>query len=390
MTKICVITGTRAEYGLLKGLMKLLQSSSSFNLQVIATGMHLSPEFGLTYKEIEKDGFNIDRKIEILLSSDSPTSISKSMGLAMISISEALEQLKPDLLILLGDRFEIFACASCAMIARIPIAHLHGGERTEGLIDEAIRHSVTKMSLLHFVATEEYRKRVVQLGEDEERVFNCGGLGVDLIKNINLMKKDELEKSLNFQFKNKNLLVTFHPVTLENNTSEFQFKEICKVLSNYVSKGNGVIFTKANSDTDGRIINKIIDEFVSNNGNCVAFESLGALRYLSVLQYIDGVLGNSSSGLLEVPSFQKGTINVGERQKGRVMAESVIQCESDEISISKAVETLYSVEFQNKLKQVTSPYGNGGASAEIFKILQGIDFQKISVKKPFRDLLLFI
>jgi GDP/UDP-N,N'-diacetylbacillosamine 2-epimerase (hydrolysing) len=385
MRKICFITGTRAEYGLLKILMNLIKESKNFDLQLIATGMHLSPEFGLTYKEILNDGFIIDRAVEILLSADSPVSISKSMGLAMISISEALDQLKPDLIILLGDRFEALASATCAMVARIPIAHIHGGERTEGSIDEAIRHSVTKMSYLHFVATEEYRKRVIQLGESPERVFLCGGLGVDVIKNTSLMEKTELEKSIQFEFRKKNLLVTFHPVTLENNSAEDQFKEILKVIQEYVAEGNGVIFTKANSDTDGRVINQLIDEFVRTNKNSVSFASLGIRRYMSALNYVDGVLGNSSSGLLEVPSFKKGTINIGERQKGRVMADSVIQANCSYSSLKSALEKLYSSKFQSDLKEVSSPYGVGGASLEIFKVLEAIQSDSLSIKKPFYD-----
>jgi GDP/UDP-N,N'-diacetylbacillosamine 2-epimerase (hydrolysing) len=385
--KICFITGTRAEYGLLKSLMKLIRDSNDFDLQVIVTGMHLSPEFGLTYKEIVNDGFEIDRKVEILLSSDTGVSIAKSMGLAMISISEALDQLSPDILVILGDRFEAFACASCAMVLRIPIVHLHGGERTEGLIDEAIRHSITKMSFLHFVATDEYKKRVIQLGESPDRVINVGGLGVDILKNTTLISKEELEKSIQFKFRPKNLLVTFHPSTLENDTSSRQFTEVLDALKTYMNDESGVIFTKANSDTNGRIINQMIDDFVQlYPENSKAYPSLGITRYLSVLYYVDGVLGNSSSGIAEVPSFKKGTINIGDRQKGRIMADSVIQANPDRDSILNAINKLYSIEFQNGLKGINSPYGDGGASHKIFDFLSQYDFSSINIKKPFFDI----
>src|SRR3989338_4133875 len=321
MRKICIITGTRAEYGLLYWLMKEMQSNASLELQVIVTGMHLSPEFGLTYKEIEKE-FSINKKIEMLLSSDTPIGISKSMGLAQISFAEAYEDLSPDIAVVLGDRFEIFSAATAAMIARIPIAHIHGGETTEGAFDEAIRHSVTKMSHLHFVATEEYRQRGIQLGEDPKRVFNFGAPGLDNINNLHLLTKEEFEESIGFKLGMKNLLVTFHPVTLEQSTAKEQFQQLLFALDSL--SDTHIIFTKANADTDGRIINYMIDSYVSANSNkSIAFTSLGQLRYLSALQNVDAVVGNSSSGLIEAPSFKIGTINIGDRQKGRIKAASV-------------------------------------------------------------------
>ncbi|MCW7471415.1 UDP-N-acetylglucosamine 2-epimerase [Leptospira kanakyensis] len=384
--KICFVTGTRAEYGLLKRLMRLVEQSPMFELQIIATGMHLSPEFGLTYKEIEEDRFRIDRKVEILLSSDSSVAIGKSMGLAMISTTEILDQLNPDLIVLIGDRFETFACASSALVSRIPIAHIHGGERTEGLIDEAIRHSLTKMSYFHFVANEEYRKRVIQLGESPERVILCGGLGVDIIKNSKLLSKSELENSLGYKFRNKNLIVTFHPITLEEDTSEVQCKELLAVLKKYVKQGNGLLFTKANSDTNGRIINQMIDDFVHDfPDHTKAYPSLGIQRYLSALNFVDGVIGNSSSGLLEVPSFRKATINIGDRQRGRIMAPSVIQADCNISSIQSALDKMYSAEFQNTLQSTKNPYGEGGASEKIFRFLQNISFNTLDIKKNFFD-----
>jgi len=381
--KICIVTGTRAEYGLLYWLMKEIQAQPGLVLQVIATGMHLSPEFGLTYQEIEKE-FHIDKKIEMLLSSDTSVGISKSMGLAQISFAEAYEELQPDLVVLLGDRYEIFSAASAAMIARIPIAHLHGGETTEGAFDEAIRHSITKMSHLHFVATEEYRQRVIQLGEQPNRVFNVGGMGIENIHRLKLLSKEEFEQSINFKLAEKNLLVTFHPVTLESSTAQQQFAELLAALDKL--ENTHIIFTKANSDTDGRIINQMIDEFVAANSQKAAgFTSLGQLRYLSALQYVDAMVGNSSSGLAEAPSFKIGTINIGDRQAGRIKASSVIDCEPSKNAIQKAVEKLYSSDFQDILKEVKNPYGEGCASKEIIEVLLNTELNGL-LKKKFYDL----
>ena len=380
--KICVVTGTRAEYGLLFWLMKEIEADNSLELQLIATGMHLSPEFGLTYKEVEKD-FKIDKKIEMLLSSDTSVGISKSMGLAQISFAEAYHELNPDILIVLGDRYEIFSAISAAMIAQIPIAHLHGGEATEGLIDEPIRHSITKMSHLHFTATDEYRNRVIQLGEQPNRVFNVGGIGIENIKRLKLLSKEEFEKSINFKLNKKNILVTFHPVTLEKSTAKKQFQELLNAIDEL--EDTNIIFTKANSDTDGRVINSMCDEYVAKNSQkSVCFTSLGQLRYLSALQYVDAMVGNSSSGLAETPSFKIGTINIGDRQKGRIKANSVIDCEPNKQSIQKAFEKLYSDNFQDKLQTVQNPYGNGCASKEIVEILKNTNLDNI-VKKSFYD-----
>jgi GDP/UDP-N,N'-diacetylbacillosamine 2-epimerase (hydrolysing) len=381
--KICVVTGTRAEYGLLYWLMKEIESDNELELQIIATGMHLSPEFGLTYKEIEKD-FKIDKKIEMLLSSDTSIGISKSMGLAQISFAEAFEDLKPDIIVVLGDRYEIFSAVSVAMISRIPIAHLHGGETTEGAFDEAIRHSITKMSHLHFTATQEYKNRVIQLGEHPNRVFNVGGMGIENIKRLKLLTKEEFENSIDFKLNKKNILVTFHPVTLENSTAEEQFQELLDAIDEL--EETNIIFTKANSDTDGRIINQMIDEYVSKNSHkSIGFTSLGQLRYLSALQYVDAVVGNSSSGLTEAPSFKIGTINIGDRQKGRIKAKSVIDSEANKTSILKSFSKLYSKEFQELLIELENPYGDGIASRKIIKIIKNEDLKNI-LKKSFYDL----
>ncbi|MCK9474185.1 UDP-N-acetylglucosamine 2-epimerase [Sulfurimonas sp.] len=381
--KICVVTGTRAEYGLLYWLMKEIEADKDLELQIVVTGMHLSPEFGLTYKEVDKE-FKIDKKIEMLLSSDTSVGISKSMGLAQIGFAEAYEELKPDIVVVLGDRYEMFSAASAAMIARIPIAHLHGGETTEGAFDEAIRHSITKMSYLHFTATEEYKNRVIQLGEHPNRVFNVGGMGIENIKRLKLLSKEEFEKSIDFKLNKKNLLVTFHPVTLENATAKEQFQELLDAIDEV--QNTNIIFTKANSDSDGRVINQMIEEYVSKNSHkAVCFTSLGQLRYLSALQFVDAMVGNSSSGLAEAPSFKIGTINIGERQKGRIKANSVIDCEPNKEAIKKAFKKLYSKEFQETLKNVQNPYGDGCASLKIIEEIKKADLNNI-LKKSFYNI----
>jgi GDP/UDP-N,N'-diacetylbacillosamine 2-epimerase (hydrolysing) len=345
--------------------------------------MHLSPTFGLTYKDIEKDGFQIDYRIETISELDSPIGISESIAKGVRGCAVALNELQPDLVVLLGDRFEIFAAATAAMVARIPIAHIHGGESTEGLIDEAIRHSITKMSQIHFVAAPEYRDRVIQLGESPNNVFLVGGLGLDNIKQLTLLDKVALEEVLGLKFKSRNLLVTFHPVTLENDTAAQQMNELLEVLAGL--HDTTLIFTFPNADTGGRIIIKMIEEFVESNPDAYSYKSLGQLRYLSCLQFIDGVLGNSSSGLTEVPSFKKGTINIGDRQLGRLKAESVINCEPSKAEIEHALDVLYSLDFQHKLSTVTNPYGDGGASNKVLEVIRDKDLSDM-VKKRFNRL----
>jgi GDP/UDP-N,N'-diacetylbacillosamine 2-epimerase (hydrolysing) len=381
--KICIITGTRAEYGLLRGVMEKIRRTPGLKLQVIATGMHLSPEFGLTYREIEEDGFQIDRKLEMLLSSDTPIGITKSMGLGMISASDALRELDPDLVLVLGDRFEIFAATVAALIARIPVAHVHGGETSEGAFDEALRHSITKMSHLHFVAAEEYRRRVIQLGEHPDRVFLVGGLGVDNIEKLELLDRQELEESLDFELGPKNLLITFHPVTLEAATAAEQMTELLAALSTL--EQTKLIFTMPNADTGGRILIEMIERFVASHPNCRAYTSLGQLRYLSCLRYMDGVVGNSSSGLAEAPSFRIGTINIGDRQRGRLKADSVIDCLPERGYIIDALREMYSTKFRDSLEFVQSPYGTGGAGRKIVDILTQVSLDGL-IKKSFFDL----
>ena len=380
--KVCVITGSRAEYGLLYWLMKEIDSDKVLELQIIVTGMHLSEEFGNTYQQIEKDGFNIDKKVDISLTSDTELSICKSMGLGMTGFSEAFNILKPDLIVVLGDRFEIFSAVSSAMILRIPVAHIHGGEKTEGVIDEPIRHSITKMSHLHFTATNEYRNRVIQLGEQPSTVFNVGGLGIDNINKLKLLNKNDFEKALGFNLGDKNILITFHPVTLEVSTAKNQFQK----LLDSVSKLNNtkIIFTKANSDTDGRIINSMINDYVAKHDNTIAFKSMGQLNYLSALQFMDAVVGNSSSGLLEAPSFNIGSIDIGDRQKGRIKSDSVISCLPNKNSINAAFKELYSQRFQSIVSKVENPYGKGGASKIIVRKIRELSLDNI-IKKTFYD-----
>ena len=382
--RICIVTGTRAEYGLLHHLMVSIKDDLELDLLIIVTGMHLTPEFGLTYREIEKDGFTINRKIEMLLSSDTPSAISKSTGIGLIGFADAYNDLNPDIVVVLGDRFEILAASIAALYARIPIAHIHGGETTIGAFDESIRHSITKMAHWHFVAADEYKKRVIQLGENPERVFNVGGLGVDAIKKSKLLSKKELMQKTNITFGKKNLLVTYHPVTLENKTSQKDFQALLDVL--HALENVYLIFTMPNADSDGRIIKQMIDEFVSSHKQrSISFNSMGHLNYLSTLQFVDGVVGNSSSGLLEAPTFKIGTINIGDRQKGRLKAKSIIDCEPTKASIKQAIDTLYSEDYQKDFLLVKNPYGEGNATEKIMEVLQETTLPK-NLKKEFYDL----
>ena len=387
MKKICVFTGTRAEYGLLKPLMDEIKKDKDLELQIIASGMHLSPEFGLTYKEIEKDGFTIDEKVEMLLSSDTPVGISKSIGLGVIGYTDALERLKPDITVVLGDRFEALAFVIASFNLKIPIAHLYGGEITVGALDEGYRHAITKLSYIHFTSTEEYRKRVIQLGEEPERVFNVGALGIDNIKKLKLLSREEVESKLGVNFKKRNLLITFHPVTMENEISEKQFKELLKALNEL--EDTLLIFTKANADAEGRKINYLIDQYSSKNREkTVVFTNMGQLLYLSTMQFVDAVVGNSSSGIIEAPSFKVGTINIGDRQKGRIRARSVIDCKPKYEDIKKAFDELFSKKFINMLKKVENPYGKGDTAKRIREILK--HFFRKDIKKKFFDLDCFL
>lgn len=386
MKKVCIVTGTRAEYGLLKPLIRRINEDTDLELQLVVTGTHLSPEFGLTYNEILNDNFEISEKVEILMSSDTGVGTCKSMGIAMISLSDTFNRLKPDIIIILGDRYEMLCVASVATVLGIPLAHIHGGETTEGAIDEAIRHSITKMSYLHFTSNEVYRKRVIQLGEDPERVFNLGAICVESIINIKYLKKEILESDINFKFDKEVALFTFHPTTLEHDLIQSQFQNILDALSEF--KSLKIIFTKANSDSEGRMINKMIDDYADNHPEkCVVFSSMGQLRYLSAMKNCSFVIGNSSSGIIEAPIMKKPTINIGDRQKGRMMSESIINCNPNKEEIMKAINLSLNKEFNEKIKKADHLYGDGNTSHNIVLILKDYLYNnKILLKKKFYDI----
>nr|WP_315000352.1 UDP-N-acetylglucosamine 2-epimerase [uncultured Capnocytophaga sp.] len=383
MRKICVITGTRAEFGLLRPLIALISKDEELQLQLIATGMHLSPEFGYTLDEIIAAGFLVDKKVECLLSSDTAVGVSKTIALAISGFADALEALQPNLVVVLGDRTEILGAVIAAGMANIPIAHLHGGETTEGAYDEAIRHSITKFSHLHFTSTEAYRKRVIQLGEQPDRVFNVGAIGLDAIKKLKLLNKEEFENSTGFKLKKRNVLITYHPVTLEKEAPIQTFENILQALDELSE--TGLIFTHANSDKNGRVINKMITEYVEiHRDKALAFKSLGQLRYLSALQFVDFVIGNSSSGMTEVPAFCIPTINIGDRQKGRICSESVINSTNTLEDIKKSITFALYKQFRDKIKQQEMLYGNGTAAEKILKIIK--EHSIIPLKKSFYNI----
>jgi GDP/UDP-N,N'-diacetylbacillosamine 2-epimerase (hydrolysing) len=382
--RVAIVTGTRAEYGLLRGVIGGVQSEPSLQLQLFVTGMHLSPEFGLTYREIEQDGFAITERVETLLSSDTAVGVSKAIGLGVIGFAEAFARQRPDIVVVLGDRFEIFAAATAALIAGIPIAHIHGGETTEGAFDEAMRHSVTKMAHLHFVAAQPYHDRVVQLGEAPERVFTVGGLGIDAIERIELLDRAEFEQSLDFALGARNLLITFHPSTLDERPDTDQFQSLLEALDG-LGPDVHLIFTMPNADTGGRALGDMVQRYVAVRPNARTYDSLGQQRYLSAMKHVDGVVGNSSSGLAEAPSFHIGTINIGSRQAGRLRAASVIDCAPEREDISAALDKLFSASFKTTLATVLNPYGTGGASGMIVKVLAERDLRNIT-RKSFHDL----
>jgi GDP/UDP-N,N'-diacetylbacillosamine 2-epimerase (hydrolysing) len=376
---ICVVTGNRADYDLLHPLLTRIINDDDINLHLVATGSHMSSEFGLTYKQIEDDGFIIKHKVEILPSSDTAEGVIKSMGLGLIGFAEVFDKIDIDILILLGDRFEIFVAATAATVARIPIAHLSGGETTEGAFDEAFRHSITKMSHLHFTTTEFYRNRVIQLGEHPKRVFNVGAFVMDNINEMQLLSKDDLQKSMGFKFGKRNLLITFHPTTLEDSSSEEQFYNLLTALSNI--EDTQLIFTKSNSDIGGRIINKMIDEYVElNHQKAVSYSSLGRLRYLSAMKYVDGVIGNSSSGLVEAPSFKIGVVNIGNRQKGRAKSSSVIDCDSSISEIEKAIKVMFSEDYKIKIFKISNIYEGKDVSNKILSVIKSYNLEGILMK----------
>jgi GDP/UDP-N,N'-diacetylbacillosamine 2-epimerase (hydrolysing) len=387
MRKICVVTGSRAEYGLLRWVIGGIRQSDRLQLQLVVTGSHLSPVFGHTYREIEADGFQIERRIDMLLASDTAVGITKSMGLALVGFADAFEQLAPDVVVVLGDRYEILCAATAALMATIPVAHLHGGETSEGAYDEMLRHAITKMSHLHFVAAEPYRRRVVQMGEDPGRVFVVGGLGVDVVTRLPLLGRAEVEAAIGVPFLERNLLITFHPVTLGQVPSAHQVAELLAALEPLVD--TRLIFTMPNADAGGRELWTMVQQFAERHANAIVVESLGQLRYLSCVAQVDAVVGNSSSGLTEVPSMRKATINIGERQRGRLRAESVIDCSPDRLAIGEALRRACSPEFGAVLSNVRNPYGDGGASEKIVATLRDHPLGR-RMSKSFHDLPLVV
>ncbi|BBQ32558.1 UDP-N-acetylglucosamine 2-epimerase [Aeromonas caviae] len=381
MRKICVVTATRAEYGLLKCLLDDIKADNDLDLQIIATGTHLSPEFGLTSKQIEGDGFTVNKKIEVLLSSDTPVGVSKSMGLAQISFAEAFDELKPDIVVVLGDRYELIPIVSAANIARIPVAHLSGGEMTEGAMDEMFRHAITKLSQLHLTAMDEYTHRVIQMGEQPSSVYTVGEIGLDNLMRMKLMSRSDFENSIGCGLKKRNILFTYHPETTQDITkTETDFSKILLSLDRL--EDTLLIFTKANADVGGRLINKMIDEYIAQNKDrAICFASLGQLRYLSALKYVDAVVGNSSSGIVEAPSFKIATINIGNRQRGRIRASSILDVDVNEDKIFNAIQRIYTSEFREILKDTTNPYGQGNSSHKVVHVLKQVDLSSLKMKR---------
>jgi GDP/UDP-N,N'-diacetylbacillosamine 2-epimerase (hydrolysing) len=376
---VCVITGSRADYDLLYPLLCRIRDDGDIKLHLVATGNHMSEDFGSTYTQIEGDGFDIDFKVEITPSSDSSEGVIKSMGNGLKGFAAVFGKIDIDIIIILGDRFEIFVAATAATVAKIPIAHLSGGEITVGAFDEVFRHSITKMSHLHFTTTELYRNRVIQLGENPKRVFNVGAFVMDNINEIKLLSKNDLQKSMGFKLGKRNLLITFHPATLEESSVEEQFNNLLIALNNI--KDVKLIFTKSNSDVGGRKINQMIDNYVElNNDKAVSYPFLGRLRYLSLMQYIDGIIGNSSSGIVEAPSFKIGVINIGSRQKGRAKSSSIIDCESSLLEIEKAIKIIFNEKYKNKISKISNIYEGKDVSKKILRELKILNLEGILMK----------
>jgi len=381
--KIAVVTGTRAEYGLLYWILQKTHGDPDLILQLVVTGMHLSPEFGLTVKEIEADGFPISERVEMLLSSDTEVGLSTSMGLGIMGFASAFSRLRPDILVLLGDRFEALAAAAAAVVARIPIAHIHGGESSEGAIDEAFRHAVTKMSHIHFPAVDLYARRIRQMGEDPEKIFTLGAPGLDHIYLTHLPEREDLQSELGIDLTKGVALITYHAVTLEFSTAR---QHMANLLAAIRGRDLTLVFTYANADTGGRVINQMIEEFVKNEPHAYAFPSLGQRRYLGLLRIADVMVGNSSSGIIEAPSFKLPVVNIGDRQRGRVRAANVIDCGMQQQEISKALDQALSREFKKSLKDLVNPYGRGRTSSQIVSVLKEIQLGEALIKKRFQDL----
>ena len=381
--KICVVSTSRADYGLLFWLLKEIEKSRFLELSLVLSGSHLEERLGLTYKEIERD-FKHFYKVPLGLENDDETALCLAFSAGVAGFSKVLEQIKPDIMVLLGDRYEMLSAGIAGMLRAVPLAHIHGGESTQGAIDEEIRHALTKMSHIHFCATSLYKRRIIQLGENPARVYNVGGLGVENIKRLELLSKKDFENSIGFKLGKKNILVTFHPQTIEKKSASKEFSQILNALDSL--KDTHFIFTGANADNGGKIINEMAQSYcLKNQEKAIFVMSLGQLRYLSAIKHADIVLGNSSSGISEAPSLKKATINIGNRQKGRIKAPSIIDVKCDKSKILKAIKKAYSKDFQAKLKSVKNPYGSGFASKKIIKVLENIKLNGI-LQKKFYDL----
>lgn len=383
MRKICVVTGSRADYGLLRCLLEILRRDNRFILQLVATGAHFSSRHGNTWREITKDGFRIDRRVRLNIAGDSGQSVARTTGLALIRLSRAFQALKPQAVLLLGDRYEILAAAEAAMFCRIPIIHLHGGEATEGLVDEAIRHAITKMSHLHFVSTKEYRRRVIQMGEDPKKVFVVGALGLDSVRKLRVLSREQVQKKLGISFSQRNFLITFHPPTLSPGAGRTQLKELLSALASL--RQTTLIFTFPNSDMESLALSRLIRSFVRRHPSARVFHSLGQLTYLSCLQHVDAVVGNSSSGIIEAPSLRCPTINIGDRQQGRIRGNTVLDCVPRREAIIKALHKAVSPEFRRKVASSKNPYDQGGAAEKIVQNLDRFRWE-VLLKKKFYNL----
>ncbi len=382
--RIAVVTGTRADYGLLYWLIHDLHQAQDIELQLIVTGMHLMPEFGLTIEVIERDGFPVAATVDLDLGSDTPEAVAHAMGVGMIGFAAAFARLRPEVVVILGDRFEMLAVASSAFVHHIPIAHIHGGEVTEGALDEGFRHAITKLAALHFTAAEPYRRRVIQMGEQPARVFNVGAPGLDHLRRTALLSREVLEQALDFRLGELNFLVTFHPATLDTEDAASQCREMLAALDGFPEAR--IVFTLPNADPGGRAIMQLLESYaVRHAGRCKLFASLGQLRYLSLLREVQAVIGNSSSGIIEAPSFGVPTVNIGDRQQGRMRAVSVVDCAPRQADIVSAIRQALDPGFRAMLARVENPYGQGDASRRMLTILREADLAALR-RKPFYDL----
>jgi UDP-N-acetylglucosamine 2-epimerase (non-hydrolysing)/GDP/UDP-N,N'-diacetylbacillosamine 2-epimerase (hydrolysing) len=379
--RICVVSSSRADYGLLYWVMKEIKAAPSLQLQLVLTGSHLDEAFGDTWRAVEADGFRIDEKIPCLTEADTPADVARAIGLGTIGFGEALARLRPDLLLLLGDRYELLGAAQAALVANIPIAHIAGGDLSEGAFDDAIRHSLTKMSHLHFVTNGDAARRVQQLGEDPRYIFNFGSPGVDTLRRTQLLSRAALEQELGFRFKARNLLVTFHPVTLEHDRTEAHLEELLAALE-ALSPATGMLLTGSNADTLGRRFSRRFEAFAKSHANAAYFPSLGQRRYLSAMAQVDALVGNSSSALYEAPSFGRPAVNIGERQRGRLQPASVLNCSPERAAILRAVQDAFRLDCSG----VVNPYGDGQASARIVATLAGLPDWRVLIRKTFHPL----